>query len=102
MLPYPNRVKYLVACLGLFAVGCGEQDPYFESVLAPSDTYDTLGPYLIQAFVNAPAGVSRVTLRVTENPFDERYGDIELTRAALAGHRDRGRPPHGAGRAVDR
>ena len=61
------RPVYLIAAAAtLFAGACGEQEPFFESVLSPSDTYDSVGPYRLEAIVNAPRQVERLTLQRNE------------------------------------
>lgn len=55
------RIISLGWCLVL--VGCAP-DPYFESVLELSDTFDTVGPYRIEAYVAAPQNVSTLSLMV--------------------------------------
>ena len=48
----------------LVALACGTDEPYFVSVLLPGDTYDTAGPYRVEAEVIAPNGVLRLVLRL--------------------------------------
>jgi len=69
-------------CIILLAgtVGCADMSPYFTSVLAPVDTYDTVGPYVVDAMVAAPAGVGLLRLRVTDETGLQRFGDIDFTQ----------------------
>lgn len=52
------------ALLLFFLVGAGcSADPVFVSVLVPSDTLDTVGPYRFEALVDAPRKTWSVELR---------------------------------------
>lgn len=80
------RARLAFVCLAL--AGCAADAPYFQSVLAPESTADTLGPYRVEARVVADRGVFRllavlaadaegtttvdVPLELVEG--DERYG----------------------------
>ncbi len=58
-----------ISAAGLVALSaCGRDEPAFLSVLAPDDTFDTVGPYRVEARVAAPNGVHRFTLRLSQGP----------------------------------
>jgi hypothetical protein len=59
-------------------VGCGDDRPAFISVLTPSDTTDTVGPYRVEAQVVAPNGVYRLLLRLRQAPTSGVFADIRL------------------------
>lgn len=60
----------MLLLLPLAAVACVQQEPFFASVLLPQDTTDQVGPYRIQAYVVAPAGVKRLVVRFFSEPYD--------------------------------
>lgn len=61
------------------AVGCGRQEPFFVSVILPEDTTDTVGPYRIEAYVEAPNGVGRFLLRLANAPSSDIFSEIQFT-----------------------
>lgn len=72
--------------------GCGNLDAYFESVLEVDDTFDSYGPYRIEAYVNAPRGVERLTLKVADAdapPDSIVFGDLGFTFEAGDEYRGR-------------
>jgi hypothetical protein len=82
--------------IALPLVACGEDRPHFQSVSVPEDTIDTVGPYLVEAYVYAERGLRRVGLRVSSEPtepFDTEIlaheidtdEGVELWRASLPG-----------------
>jgi len=60
-------LEVAAAVTALVCLGCGEE-PRFVSVLLPTDTYDTAGPYLIEAWVVAPAGSKEFTVHLLATP----------------------------------
>jgi hypothetical protein len=64
-------LRLFIAVLYLSAsAACIQQKPFFASVLLPQDTTDEVGPYRIQAYVVAPAGVGRLVVRLRDEPYD--------------------------------
>jgi hypothetical protein len=64
-------VRLLTSALLVAAsAACVQQEPFFASVLLPQDTYDETGPYRIQVYVVAPAGVQRIEVRMRDQPVD--------------------------------
>lgn len=63
------------------AASCGENRPYFESVLLPDDTPSTSGPLLVEAWVVSPEGLQRVELRLeSEGQEISRMAMVELAQ----------------------
>jgi len=71
------RWLLLIGALGVAA--CGSDKPAFISVLLPGDTYDTVGPYRIEAEVLAPNGVDRLLLRLLSGSGDSAYSDLPFS-----------------------
>jgi hypothetical protein len=62
----------------LSASACAVDDPYFVSVLLPGDTFDTVGPYRVEAEVLAPNGVHRIIMRLSAGEDSTAYSDLML------------------------
>lgn len=74
MLP----VRWVVAAWVLATFSCAASDPWFESVLELDDTFDSVGPYLVEAHVVAPRGVESLVLRVSEEPGADTFSAVSL------------------------
>ena len=72
-----GRLAVVLVLVG--AAGCASDMPSFVSVLLPGDTFDTVGPYRVEAEVLAPNGVLRVTLRLFPGDDPEVYSDLPFT-----------------------
>jgi hypothetical protein len=72
-----QRFVLLWIVLGL--MGCGDR-PWFESVLLPRDTADTLGPYIAEAWVVADEGVFRFVAEVATQRDVPQSLDLPLER----------------------
>ncbi len=72
--------RRLTLLLVLLAVACEPSVPAFVSVLAPADTSDTLGPYRIEAYVDAPTGVKSLTCRWVTGDAAEDYAELAFER----------------------
>ena len=57
---------------------CGTMEPAFESVLHPDDTYDTAGPYRIEAYVAAADNIDRVSVALAEKPGGDLFGEMSM------------------------
>jgi hypothetical protein len=62
----------------LFAGACAVDDPYFVSVLLPGDTFDSVGPYRVEAEVLAPNGVHRIIMRLSAREDSAVFSDLRL------------------------
>ncbi|MBI5508356.1 MAG: hypothetical protein HY903_06355 [Deltaproteobacteria bacterium] len=62
----------------LVSAGCGRDEPSFVSVLLPTDTYDTAGPYRVEAQVFAANGVFRMLMRLQQATDSEVFGDLRF------------------------
>ena len=81
-------MRSLALVIAVAATACGKEEaidfaidyerPYFESVLTPSDTYSTTGPYLVEAYVVAPRGARRLTLHLTADPSTGAFSDLAM------------------------
>jgi len=69
-------MRVLCLILVLLGNGCGRDEPTFVSVLAPEDTYDTVGPYRIEVRVKAPNGVFRLLLRLQQEEGSMAFADL--------------------------
>jgi hypothetical protein len=67
-----------VALVVVAVTACGNDDPAFISVLPPTDTSDTLGPYRIEAHVVAPNGVYRLLVRLRQEPLSDVFADLRF------------------------
>lgn len=77
-----GRLMLLFVALGIApgTLACGSEEPWFESVLEPSDTYDPGGPYQLDVYVRAPRGVAGVVAQVAEAAGSSSFSEIALTQ----------------------
>jgi hypothetical protein len=84
--PYRDRLVVTFALLlALGAGACGDDKPFFQSVLVPPDSYDTVGPYRIEAYVVAVKGVRGVTVRLPSDSDPSSYSEVLATFKADSG-----------------
>jgi len=82
------RMEARLAVIAIVALGaCAAPLPTFVSVLGPTSSADPVGPYRIEAYVDAPAGVHRVACRWVTGDDLASYAELPMT---LEGRDDSG------------
>ena len=78
MSPVEPRSGLGALCVAVLVLAgaCGSDQPRFESVALPGDTYETAGPYLIEAYVRAPAGSKELVARLFAAPEAPTYREL--------------------------
>lgn len=76
-------VRWVAVCVLGAVAACGSERPYFQSVSAPTDTYDTVGPYRVEAWIVAPRGVGIMELRF-EDEANRSSADFPMQEAEVS------------------